>query len=586
MSYPINKSNGQLLVSLEDGQLNTDTSVGLVGRNYVGYGEIQNENFLHLLENFASSGPPSKPIAGQLWFNTTTKILNVYDDVVKFWNPVGSASVSQSTPTLPITGQLWLDSTSNQLKVYTGTAWVVVGPESIANFGETKAKSAILIDTTNTNRPVVELVVNNKVVAIFATDTFRINPSNSVTGFDSIVPGINVSATMEFTGTFNGTADYANRLTRASKINGVSFDGAVDITIKASTSKTLKKGNYLLGGDFDGSADVTLSVNADVGNTPNTVVARDASGNFAANEITATKFKGQVNAPSGTSTFDNITVNSITGAAVIQGQSGSASRLNPGAKINGVMFDGSADRTIPADANTLTGTNINATVVDSSLRTLGVLQSLNVGDATNKLTAKLESTIPTLSTTTGKLTVTAGTTGASLTFLNSAQSTALGLTKVSILPSADTNLGSASSKFNEVYATEFKGVASQAYYADLAENYVSDKSYEPGTVVEFGGEYEVTIASDKTPRVAGVVSTHPAYLMNSIQQGEHVVAVALQGKVPCKVTGSVTKGDMMISGGNGCAIACDNPNIGTVIGKALEDFHGEYGLINIVVGRV
>lgn len=585
MSYPITKSNGDPLVLLEDGQLNTDTSIGLVGRNYVGYGEIQNENFLHLLENFASEGPPKGAIAGQLWFNTKTKILNVYDAGVKYWNPVGSATVSQSIPTLPINGQLWLDSSSNQLKVYTGTAWVVIGPESIANFGETKAKSAVLVDANNTNRPVIELVVNRKVVAIIATDTFNINASNSVTGFDSIVPGINLSSTMEFTGTLNGTSDYANRLTRASKINGISFDGASDITIKSSTTKTLKKGNYLLGSDFDGSSEVTLSVNADTANTPNTVVARDASGNFVANEITGT-LKGQVNAPAGTSTFDNITFNSITGTAVIQGTTAAANRLNPGAKINGVLFDGSADKTIPADANTLTGTNINATVVDSSLRTVGVLQYLNVGDATNKLTAKLESTVPTLSTTTGKLTVTAGTTGASLTFLNSAQSTALGLAKVSILPSADTNLGSTANKFNEVYATEFKGVASQAYYADLAENYVSDKSYEPGTVVEFGGEYEVTIASNKTPRVAGVVSTNPAYLMNSLQDGDHVVAVALQGKVPCKVAGFVSKGDLMVSGGHGYAIACDHPKIGTVIGKALEDFHGEYGLINIVVGRV
>jgi hypothetical protein len=120
----------------------------------------------------------------------------------------------------------------------------------------------------------------------------------------------------------------------------------------------------------------------------------------------------------------------------------------------------------------------------------------------------------------------------------------------------------------------------------LAENYVSDESYKPGVVVQFGGDYEVTIARNKTPKVAGVVSTNPAYLMNSLQEGEHVVAVALQGKVPCKVAGYVSKGDLMVSGGQGYAIACDNPKIGTVIGKALEDFHGEFGVINIVVGRV
>jgi hypothetical protein len=584
MSYPINKSNGDLLVTLEDGQLNTDTSIGLVGRNYVGYGEIQNENFLHLLENFASSGPPAKAIAGQLWFNTTQKILNVYDSTIKSWSPVGSASISQTEPVSPNHGQIWFDSTSNQLKVYTGSVWVVVGPESIANFGETKAKSISILDTGSTNRPAVEIVVNNKVVAIFATDTFRINPSNSITGFSSIVPGINLSSTMEFTGTFNGTSDYANRLTRASRINGVSFDGAVDITIKSSTTKTLKKGDYLLGSDFDGSSDVTLAVNAAVANTPNTVVARDASGNFVANEITGT-LKGQVNAPAGVSTFDSIVVNSISGTSTIKGTAEYASKLNPGAKINGVLFDGSADKTISVAASSLTGATLADNVLDSKLRTVGVLQLLEVGD-TNKLTINTVLTVPTVSTTTGKLTITAGTSGSSLTFLNATQSTALGLTKPSILPSADTNLGSATSKFNEMHATEFKGVATSAYYADLAENYVADEQYEPGTVVQFGGEYEVTLAQNKTPRVAGVVSTHPAYLMNSIQSGDYVVPIALQGKVPCKVSGYITKGDMMVSGGQGYAIAAENPKMGTVIGKALEDFHGEYGVINIVVGRV
>jgi hypothetical protein len=74
--------------------------------------------------------------------------------------------------------------------------------------------------------------------------------------------------------------------------------------------------------------------------------------------------------------------------------------------------------------------------------------------------------------------------------------------------------------------------------------------------------------------------------MNSIQSGDYVVPIALQGKVPCKVSGYITKGDMMVSGGQGYAIAAENPKMGTVIGKALEDFHGEYGVINIVVGRV
>lgn len=128
--------------------------------------------------------------------------------------------------------------------------------------------------------------------------------------------------------------------------------------------------------------------------------------------------------------------------------------------------------------------------------------------------------------------------------------------------------------------------AAQAKWADLAENYVADAQYEPGTVLEFGGDNEVTVASDETRRVAGVVSTDPAYLMNSHVEGEYVVALALTGRVPCKVRGKIRKGDMLVSGGNGYARPGLDPKMGTVIGKALENFDGIEGVIEVVVGRL
>jgi len=124
-----------------------------------------------------------------------------------------------------------------------------------------------------------------------------------------------------------------------------------------------------------------------------------------------------------------------------------------------------------------------------------------------------------------------------------------------------------------------------ATYADLAEYYEADKPYEPGTVVEFGGDKEVTIAEDGTTRVAGVVSTNPAYVMNSQCQGEHVVAIALQGRVPCKIRGTVRKGDMLVSAGEGYARPMIHPYTGSVIGKALENFEGA-GVIEVAVGRL
>jgi hypothetical protein len=129
-------------------------------------------------------------------------------------------------------------------------------------------------------------------------------------------------------------------------------------------------------------------------------------------------------------------------------------------------------------------------------------------------------------------------------------------------------------------------LATSARYADLAENYEADAEYAPGTVLVFGGDKEVTLALESgSTRVAGVVSTNPAYLMNNDLAAEHVVAIALQGRVPCRVVGSVAKGDLMVAAGNGAARADNEARAGTVIGKALENFDGAEGTIEVVVGR-
>ena len=132
----------------------------------------------------------------------------------------------------------------------------------------------------------------------------------------------------------------------------------------------------------------------------------------------------------------------------------------------------------------------------------------------------------------------------------------------------------------------FQGTATSAQYADLAERYTSDAIYEPGTVVSFGGDAEVTMTSDSMDsRIAGVVSTNPGFLMNDGLEGTNV-AVALTGRVPVKVTGTIRKGDMLVSAGEGYAKAEANPRLGSVIGKALEDFNGTSGIIEVVVGRL
>ena len=148
--------------------------------------------------------------------------------------------------------------------------------------------------------------------------------------------------------------------------------------------------------------------------------------------------------------------------------------------------------------------------------------------------------------------------------------------------SATGNIGTSVVPFNTLFAT-----ATTALYADLAENYLADNDYIPGTVLSFGGKEELTISTqDSDPLIAGVVSTNPAYQMNSGLTGNSVVSLALVGRVPCLVQGPVTAGAMMVSAGNGRARAESNPKMGTVIGKAITGFNGDKGMIEILVGRL
>jgi hypothetical protein len=151
------------------------------------------------------------------------------------------------------------------------------------------------------------------------------------------------------------------------------------------------------------------------------------------------------------------------------------------------------------------------------------------------------------------------------------------------------SIGSNSNRYNTVWATSFNGTATEALYADLAENYLGDADYEPGTVLVFGGDAEVTVCTAKgQTSAAGVVTTNPAHLMNSALQGDHVVGLALQGRVPCKVIGKVAKGDMLVTSAvPGYAIVNNAPGIGQVIGKAVGTKDSdERGMVEVVVGRV
>jgi hypothetical protein len=145
------------------------------------------------------------------------------------------------------------------------------------------------------------------------------------------------------------------------------------------------------------------------------------------------------------------------------------------------------------------------------------------------------------------------------------------------------NIGAAGSTFNTVFAK-----ATSAQYADLAEIYKSDSDYAPGTVVSFGGTQEITASTQYADTaLAGVISTNPAYLMNSSTVGQ---PVALQGRVPCRVIGNISRGDLITSSkqtGVATRLAPSDWQPGTVIGKALENYNSNTeGVIEVVVGRI
>ena len=221
-------------------------------------------------------------------------------------------------------------------------------------------------------------------------------------------------------------------------------------------------------------------------------------------------------------------------------------------------------------ATTITG--ILQTAAQTNITSVGTLSGLTVS-----------------ATITGSVSGSAATvTGAAQTAITSVGTLAGVTVSSTIAANANNtiNIGALGTVFATVYATTFSGVSTTAKYADLAENYQADAVYAPGTVVHFGGEFEVTACdTDMCSRVAGVVSTNPAHLMNTDLVGDNVVALALTGRVPCLVQGTVRKGDMMVSAGNGRARAEINPKIGTVIGKALVNSEGD-ATIEVVVGRV
>ena len=278
MSYTINLTDGALFATIADGTINTQASpiLTLVGKNYAGYGQFLDTNFIRLLENGSNTTPPGAPLTGQLWWDSGAGLLKVYNGTI--FKTISAATSSSTAPSgsNSVAGDLWYDSTNAQLNVYTGTTWILVGPQSSQGQGTSGAIVATVTDNVSVNHVVVELYVNDNIVGIVSKDdTFT--PQVSIPGFTTIRPGITLATSIAAVPQlFQGTA------TNASALNSLSSTSFMRTDANTSTNGTLLVQNNT-GLSVGANSDFRVSV---LGNTGAVTLANQTSNanlNFGVN---------------------------------------------------------------------------------------------------------------------------------------------------------------------------------------------------------------------------------------------------------------------------------------------------------------
>src|SRR6056300_2012652 len=192
MAYTVNNTNNLSSpnqYTVQDGVINTQTDLSLIGKGYAGYGESIAENFLHLLENFSNTSAPTKPISGQLWWDSTNSKLQVYNGTA--WQTAGGSAPYQSTaPTGLAQGDIWIDSDTGQMYFYNGTSSVLVGPPSSSGTTNGFTFESIL-DSGDTTQNITKLFNDGNLIAVISEDTFT--PKTSLSGFTTVKKGITLS---------------------------------------------------------------------------------------------------------------------------------------------------------------------------------------------------------------------------------------------------------------------------------------------------------------------------------------------------------------------------------------------------------
>ena len=580
MAYTINLTNGTTFATITDGTVNTASSMTLIGKNYAGYGQFLDDNFIHLLENSANTTAPAAPLTGQLWWDSTNTLLKVYAGGVAGWKGLGGATASSSQPSPSIIGDLWYDTVNQQLKVCSvagapGT-FIVVGPAYSSAQG-TSGAVPITISDGSTGYIVTGLYANNNLVGIISGATDFVPAGNS-SGYAAAFPTIYKGFTVWNTGNASGNISNPGNITLAvagSVIETVASTGAY-VTGIVSASGNVIGGNILTAGLISATSTITSAANI-IGGNISTAGLVTATGNIiGGNLVTAglatvtgniqggnLRTAGLISA-TGNITGGNVLFGTgvVTGTGNITGGNilfGTGVVTGTGNVIGGNILFGSgivsgtgnvAGGYIFGNGSQLTG--VSAAVSVSKIE--NGTSVANIGSSGGNLNISIGGTSNVVVVTT---------TGAVVSGLSTPSIEHTGTNAVG-------NIGSTSSYFNRLFAT-----ATTALYADVAERFAADEELAPGTVVELGGAAEITRSKqDLSENVFGVISTNAAYLMNGGAGEDNThPPVAMTGRVPVQVIGVVCKGDRLVSAGSGVARAAQ-PGEATafnVIGRALVD---------------
>jgi len=462
MPYAINKYNGALIATVADGTIDNSTDLKFIGKNYAGYGEVQNENFLFLLENFANTSPPPRPQSGQIWFDSGTSKLKFYDASGK-WRTTGGAEVGGTPPTGLTTGDFWYDTTNKQLYAWDGLEFILVGPQGVSGSSTTQMQSKSVRDTLGGVHAVILAFTNGNVGFVISSDPqFTLDPVlNPITGFTSIQKGI--------------TLAYTNNSNQPGQTQ-------TDDRFWGTSTNSDRLGGFPAS-DYirsSGSIFTQLVQFADVG--------------FTVGEVPKLRvFNSGNTTPTIQNTLNDTIVFQTTSSGITN---------TPLTLVGPNMIPGSD----------------NTTDIGSSSKKIKSVYAYTFDGVATRATALAFSGAP------------------------GNYATASSASSPNTIVARDSS--------SDIYANLFRGEATSARYADLAEKYLADQEYETGTVVIVGGEAEIT-AGSIGHRALGVVSENPAYMMNSELEGG--TYIALKGRVPVKVTGPVIKGQRLVAGTNGTA---------------------------------